>query len=552
MTTPSFICNNALIYDEQDSSSSTSNQSYSDTPYVGSEENDPMLKSTSSVVTTQRELTRKDKLISALMLVDLDNHTLADRSSFLSVKKSHKEDLIRLDFYHKNGGTLGLELDSRYSSQFYVGISGSPTKLLSGQNLIDDMTCYGEALIDKIRSRSSCSRFEAISVAGFILVQATFKKVLGEDFFSKVEMKKILGRRITVRAIGFASYEKFGETAEEKTRALNLLAALTSSTIESKEDGRLVNIQLISLFDSTLTSERNGMGNMKSGYDGNNVTVTVKKTKRDGTLICTQSIYDKEIEVEEKKGKRSGRGNYSVDLSPTDRVNLSTHVRVDNVFHAAHLVSWVKAFNLASGQKAPDRVQDKSASSSVIYLDEFAPLFDSKENIRVMVQHMRSELGLRAVLLSPSVKKIERLVYSDSSYLSADDRVALKEWIEDRSLKFVRSRRGFSSTWSSKFITLSDAARKDLLTKDFLDVSAPFVFYMHLDAARANFGLTVSERADWRQGTLNMKIDTDQMRSLNAKMHASITGTILFLRSSVQMDVLPLEKHKTVKEFFLH
>lgn len=487
------------------------------------------------------EFNRKLRLILDMVRLVQDKKKMKGKFSGITLK-SHSDTLVRADLYSREGGVLSIEL-RKYQGKFFSGINGSPTKVLSGQNLINDLGSEMETKIESLMTSRGLTRFEAVSILGFLLLHSHVKEVLnGQKYFNAEELKKIVTGKVSVHSVGFASYEKFGADKNTKATALHWLAALSSSTVQMKSDDNVpVNIQLISLLDSTLTATLRGV-TTKNGYDGMNVSVTIRKTMNDGSILCEQTIYDKETEVLDKQDKPTGRGNMIAltGLNSEDRRSLDVHVRVDNIFFKGYLIDWIRQY---AGHFSLE------VDLTQAYIHDLSPLFDSPTNIKFLVAHMRNELGLRSLLMAPTTRELDWLM-GDQSPLDKDLIRKLEEWRNSPTPNITTSKRGLVIQPSTTEI-FSPEEKLLLSSKYYLRVSSCYLFYSALNEARGLFSLDSRNRQSLIEFQRNpLSLDFKQTSSYTTLLESQVKAVSLmtrFLRKSVALPHMVVSKKATVK-----
>jgi hypothetical protein len=480
------------------------------------------MKSENALSITVDEFERKKKLC-----LSLDQPSLKGDIIGCSMDSASPTQ-VKISLYAEGGGVLILEVRN-YDKNHYVGISGSPTKVLSGQNLINKLSEKNENRVEQVSKKLNCTRVEAICVVSFGLIQSVFRKNLEVDFFNAEEWEKIRTREVSVFSLGFASYVKLGESESEAKKSLGLLASLASATVtvsaldEDGDNRRLVHQQLISLYDGTLSAELKGMKTQKSGYDGTSVSVVLKKTDNSRSLICSQTFYNKDVEVEDNKDLYTGKGNSEQKkiLSDADLERLKTHVRVDNVFYAPYLSSWLAA-------SVPKGTVLESTGKSIL-LKEIAPLYDQPLLVHAMIDYMRSELGVRALALSPTITGIRTLC----SKLPASIGKELKRWTDDSSLTAKTSKRGLLVDYDFSKLQLSYETLELMMTKYYLDLRAPFDFYVHLDSIRSRYLLDYTDVRNLALYSSGHEVSTEVIKAIHTKMRASSLEVLSALRSNL-------------------
>jgi hypothetical protein len=422
--------------------------------------------------------------------------------------------------YTKDGAGLTISLNQYGSShggkaKFYLGMRGSPTKLLSGQNLRE---LNGNELVEELQEKHGLSEFMSTSISPFILFHRCVKKMDGEGFFSDEEARSILSGNLTVRSIGFATYEDFSKDRDLLMKTIR--AAYCTQTFEGEGElrtlGSFFGVEKASFFEK-MDSEGNKQ--LES------VTIT-KSTRRDKTHkdeYFSQAIYLKPQEIEAKK-ETSGKKNMSEfkKLNSEDQDMLKTsHVRIDNVFYKEELLGWVK---LLAGK---DRVDDGN-----VWLTDLDYLFHSKENIRNMIRQARTGLGMRTILMAPDRSWIGKFVDVPYHQATESEIRLVKEWL--------------TSTEDTFKVGDGDRYRtaNGLYDKYYLDLNLPPRFYTNLSYIRAMYWATEEETEILKHRTLGIKglgTSPEKADEIALRLAKRSNKTLNFIRSQANL-VLPYRR----------
>lgn len=366
----------------------------------------------------------------------------------------------------KDGASLHLQLSKYGNGSCYLGTRGSPTKLLTGQNLVE-LRDHEE--IERTMARIGCTRFEAMSIVGFMLAFVA-AKANGCILFTEEERKKIRDREIGVYSIGFATYMDFGV---ERDARLHWLAYLANSTVNMCGDtwsmGEFMGVQV--------EVWRTDLGTREKGWNGRCTGVLLKRSDSRHTQY-SQLIYLKEAEIEAKK-HGSGSGNYDQigKLTTVDRKSLGDRlVRIDNVFYRNYITAWLNAAGIQVGVAGKPTIK------------ECASLFDDTALVRRMCAAMSVELGIRTLVGAPSSREIE-IIKSRATGLEA---AILAKWSTTK-VTVEQGRLEWELPYTKS--TNDQEVVKTLNQKYYLDLSLPIDFYVHLDRIRQEFFYTTDDAA---------------------------------------------------------
>jgi hypothetical protein len=354
----------------------------------------------------------------------------------------------------------------------YFGTRGSPTKLFSGQNLLEIKESNG---VDTLALKLNCSKFEAMSLYGFWLFFKAVKEQFQDDFFTQEERTKLRQRKVGVYSVGYATYEDFGNNRDQ---IFSLLVAVTSKFPVQRSM-----ISLTEMYGVKATS----FGKQSSDGSLDKLTTLVLKKYADGKSLCSQTLYLKEKEVEAKSNSFSGKKNKSL-MDKIGVKQLETHVRFDNVFYAPYLKRWLNA------------VGSSCSEDSSVTLDEISPLFSSNENIKTMVSAMKQEMGLRTLLLAPTLERISFLATGDRSPLSKEEKLLLQKWFAVECI-VKDDRLHWECFTASNERSVARLAQR-MFVEEYLDLSLPVFLYGQLDALRMHYCATVDEQNSLNHATL--------------------------------------------------
>lgn len=475
-----------LIHDEANSSQNVSG--------VVSADELPDLMSADVRIVRQLEITEEEYKSKLAILEDvLKVKCLGKKFPTLKPASTDKNtNKIEFVLLTKDGAGLTVNLiayGGGKKKRYYFGTRGSPTKLLSGQNLVE---LHEDKLIDKIMRKLSCSQFEARSLCGFWMFQSGVKDQFGIPFFNEEETLRIWNREVSVYSVGYASYENYGE---KRDAIYDLLVNSCSYTVVV--GGRQVKLSEFMNISSQTYATPSKRENRTSRLTG----ITMKRLSS-GSPVFSQTIYLKGEEVDAKKDTYAGKGNdvQMNALSVEDKEALQdTHVRVDNVFYQRYLKQWVQAAfpKDKSHENIVDElmVDEDPEDSSRIMLKEIAPLFDDESNIKTMIGAMKNEIGLRTFLMAPTKRQISEMI--NGNRLCERTRHLLASWAAMKvtiGVDRVDGTHGLS--WPSlKVKTPKDKAiLYRLANEEHLDVSLPFEFYGFLSELKFAHKSTMEER----------------------------------------------------------
>ena len=461
-------------------------------------------------------------------------------------------------FFTFDGASLTVALTTYPGGKSYLGTRGSPTKLLTGQNLvaIDD-----NARIDSLKSKLECSKFEARSIIGFVMIKNTVRdSVKGGKLFTPPEAKLLRELDISVFSVGYATYLDFGPNRDSDFHLLTYLAnakvnvegdsfpiadflSLSTGYWRAAEDTKdepvgtpkadVTPKDTEALKEATEDDYAQGVG-----WRGRLTGLLLKK-KVNNVLAYQQMMYLKEDEVESKKDT-SGRRNMEelMFLSSDDKAAIKSNlVRVDNVFYRESLTAWLTAFDIPHNPKR-------------ITIKDIAPLFEDPDLIRRMTRHMSNELGLRLLLLAPTMDKIEAFTEHTKSPLDFKEKAFLRTWFNDSNASVITQKnKSKKIVWPNLLKTREDRAlHKKLVAEHYLDITLPISFYRFLNEVRGEFFLTIRGRealADERIGYYGKSSLAFEAPKVRALMNEKVTQSIIDLKINLSLD-LPAPERKRV------
>jgi hypothetical protein len=392
-----------------------------------------------------------------------------------SLAKKHKvaENKIEILLLTKDGASLNVSLFKYSNGLCYLCTRGSPTKILSGQNVLP-VRDSREVL--KLRNRLQCTDFEAKSVLGFYMISKCCKSELGigNTFYTDAEVNALDTLNISIYSLTFATYRSFGRTREERDFNLRLLSRLAVwPTSIGDTDFLLVNYLKVRAKIWKIEGDDTEDGHV---VHGKHTGVMFQRTRPDGRILAKQVYYLKEDEIEAKTN--SGQKNREMVLSlPTKlRKDLRDRlVRVDNTFGKEYIKEWLKA--LTKKEHKDITIRDAN------------PLCDSVEFIAAMATMATNDLGLRVLLLGPTIADIRKIEANEDSDLSEGEMKILKEWLLlEVDTAPSKTGKGAKLNWTNITSNSMPAWRlnQKLMTRHYFDLRLPFAFYQALNAARAD------------------------------------------------------------------
>ena len=483
------------------------------------------------------------------------------KNPFASVKrKDVKANRIDFLFMTRYGASLNVSLLRYSSGKCYLSTRGSPTKVLSGQNLVPLQEATKEAkVISDCRKRLNCTDFEAKSVQGFIMVDECIRKNLGiREFFTPVEMNALDCLDISVYSLTFATHPEFGRNKEERDRNLRLLSCLVNTNVQEggihyplmsflRVSGTTVKtIQDLNYHDPDLevvaedSEETKRYGSCL--MQGPNATVMLTKSKSDGKLLTKQVMYLKEEEMFAKRGN-SGCKNYELysSMSPEEKSRIDRQVRIDNTFGKEYLKEWMHAL---TGREYKD-----------VTIRDVDPLCDSPQHIRAMAFQASNDLGLRTLLVSPTIAGIRKIEANVNGFMSELEEEIFGEWLDEgihaEEVMVGKKSKAVKLTWrkiTSGNVTAWRLNNK-LMERYRLDISLPFAFYQKLNAARANFFLVGNQ-----DSALDADRNNDTGRGSRHETVANIKASTVEEARRMVLDirkVINIPMHKTKEQILL-
>lgn len=480
-----------------------------------------------ATVHRQLSVTREEYRRKLAILKDLTNASDSSKKEFAfksSAFKSFKveqnlDNRFEVSFFTKDLAVLKVSLTSYGDSKFYFGTMGSPIKIMTGQNLVE---VAENSKVAALALKLGCSLFEARSIYGFTLIRGLVKEVLGLIFYTQSEVRSIKAREISVYSVGFATYVDFGL---KRDSYFHLLACLSRAKVYVAGDS----FGLDAFLGVQAKSWRMPSGS--EGWQGINTGVVIQK-KIHGSIACKQMLYLKDEEVLDKAAT-SGRLNKEMldALDAKDSFDIRNRlVRIDNIFYKEYLKVWLRSL---------DNSVDW-ASKSNITIKDVAPLFEDPQTIRRMTRVMSCELGIRTLLFSPTLDRIQALIDRSDSTLSVSEKALLSEWrLKETTVEVYKKGEARRLFWDSVLLSDSKKGRieaKNLYVNQFIDVTVPYEFYVFLNEVRGNLFLSMRDRKALSQETLDYK-GSDSLASeaprIKAEVKVKVVESIQDLRVSL-------------------
>ena len=474
-----------------------------------------------------------------------------------------KESKFEMTAYTKDGSSLVITL-TKYPKRTYLGVRFSPTKLDSGQNLLELTDSKG---MNTLSSKFGVSKFAARSLEGFRLIknlvrdvflvrteesreqlesfrgdlEAKNRLIKSQFYFSNTklftadEAEKLKRVEVGVYSVGYATYVDFGENRNEN---LHLLGYLATATV-SFEKFHFPLAQYLGITAKTWQPE---------DEDGEiqGITGLLLQKKKHKQTHCQQLYYLKDEEVEAKKDS-SGRKNMLMmnSLSAHEKNQLKNNlVRVDNTFFSSSMKEWI-SWSTGEEDRNPEFRKDKLEFHDVDHL------FSNKEILKTMIASTTTELGVRTLLKSPTLERIEELISTVTPGLSDHERSRLDLWRSvDPIYSKGKKKNSVKISYRSPINSNGSSRQKedrDLIMKmyenEFLDISLPYGFFVFLNEVRSYFFLTFEERMHLAMFTIGFKgkrSNEQAIPEIQERMRNHVVSSIHLLRENLK--TLPSNK----------
>jgi hypothetical protein len=493
-----------------------------------------MTKVTRQLGISVKEFERKREV-----LLSLTNKRLKHvGSEFVGVEiKSNPESVSKLELvlWTKNQAGLNVTM-TRYGDKVcYLGIRGSPSRLLDGQNVVE--TVEESERIQTLMKRLKCGAFEARTVIGFFMIHSVVRKVTGEVFFNKDEQRKIWKRDIGIYSVGYADYIRL----QDRDRYWPYLAFVCTAQID-------VNGEHIGLLESFMNihasswRSRNPTLNPQGAPStrrkrcdpiGPTTSLLLKKKINNANgYYCM--LYLKDYEVKETGKPSNLRALAKMSMSERQEFE-SELIRVDNVFQNQYLLEWVNAWRKHNELELVSKVTAVTAGC----------LFDDRNLLRGMVASMRNDLGLRVLLGAPSLKRIHELAANppiQDTKLNRAVQLMLTRWISMKTT-WIQNNPEWESILEQKNIGVSERSRREaskwLLVHEYLDLTLPYEFYRFLNRARVRFFQTPEDNEILDNASLGAITDPVEKASLVSKVEKKLLKQADLMTKEMRLRVVP-------------
>lgn len=490
-------------------------------------ENDPQVHRQLTI--TRKAFGEKRTLLEKL-LRDFRPDSSPVFKSLIRVSKEEDEQKLELMAFTKDGSSLGLCL-SRYGNTFFFGTRGSPTKVLSGQNLVEIKEVKA---VDQLAKKLGVTKFEARSLIGFLMLKVLVRDVLGPEakLFNEQEAKRLRKAEIGVYSVGYARYVDFGANRDQILSFLGYcgLASITLDRVTIK----LVEMLGVSSNTWEINPEedlkfRSSLRGTKTKWFGRLTGILFQK-KTNNVISCQQMLYLKADEVEAKKktsGKKNSETMRGLDNTDLDKLG-NTLVRVDNVFYRESMAHWVK---WATG---------KTLNSRSLLAKDVAVLFEGSVNLNTMIAATTTELGLRTLLMAPTLERIDALIDRPNEFFTVVERKKLSAWratepTMEANPSTKSKRMSFDNPISSQIPGDPQLISK-MFDKEFLDLHLPYDFFVHLNKIRSEFFLNVHEQRAMSMnfmgytGTSNL---SQEIPAIQKRVRGQVVDSIKVLRENL-------------------
>jgi hypothetical protein len=481
-----------------------------------------------------KEFERKRELLMSLTSEQLKKVS----SEFVGVEiKSNPESVSKLELvlWTKNQAGLNVTM-TRYGDKVcYLGIRGSPSRLLDGQNVVE--TVEESERIQKLMKKLKCGAFGARTVIGFFMIHSVVKKVTGgEEFFVEKEKRRIWKRDIGIYSVGYADYIRL----KNRDKYWPYLTFVCTSHVD-------VNGQHIGLLESFMNIHASSWRSRIVDLDvrppdirkkmcdpiGPTTSLLLKK-KINNVNGCYCMMYLKDYEVKETGKPSNLRALAKMSMSERQEFE-SELIRVDNVFQNQYLLAWVNAWRRHRNLGPVSKVTVATAEC----------LFDDKNLLRGMVAGMRNDLGVRTLLGAPSTGRIRELAVNPpikDSKLRETVRWMLKHWI-DMETTWVR----YNPTWESilerEDLEIPESRRREaskwLLMNEYLDLTLPYEFYRFLNRARMRFFQVPEDNKILDNASLGAITDPVEKASLVSKVEKKLLKQADMMTREMRLQVVP-------------
>ncbi len=395
---------------------------------------------------TEREYDRKLRILQDLCALSYSKKL----GIYVKVSIEPQGDKYLVSAVSKNNATSHFTLYKSSENRFFFNVRGSPTKLLSGQNIVETSS-DDNVLLRSLMTQFNCSRFVALSMAAFFKLQDEVELSLGKQFFNAVEYIKVKRGEVNLASLTFAVFLDIAES--DRNRIFHYLASMYGHR-SYRDNNELVTLgkffNVLAKPWSQVSEDDPTSNRVFSG-----ILLAIKNSS--SATVGSLQLYLKDHEMKFKERKKSAQGNLRlVKESPELKDELGRLVRVDCSFKKPLLKQWYKA--LTGEERNP----------TILDLD---PLFSHEELLKIMIQDLINSTGMALVLKAPSMKQVVELLAS----LKGKEHLLIKQWFEHKELS--------KPIWRPQ-----DYPKiKEILALYNLDLTVPLRFYELLDVLRTNF-----------------------------------------------------------------
>jgi hypothetical protein len=407
------------------------------------------------VEVSRREFERKSRLLQERAEFSGSSPVFCRVEEDEMKKKRLGERVRTFKCYTHKFGCLVVKMTER-RDVCYVAMSGSPTKLKTGQNIAQCATAES---------------FYRMTTEGMRYLQRDMKLTIKESFFTESEKQKIRAGDVNMYSVGFACYALTFKTKESRNRCMLDLSNLATS--RSHSDDRTV--QLTRMIKPDLSATLVGLPE-EIGFSGGDTedfpSVRFLLSDNHGKYV-SQTFYLKDVEVrdkydiENKTGKSFSTNSNTYDNLTEDEKNfISRSIRVDTVFYKDEMRKWLNQPN-----------------ASVVKLRDIQKLFDDPTFVRRLVTAATREMGIVHLIASPTPSMIEEM-FEDRT-IPATLRTKLKTWWNS---KDVLTKGGLkkANVIRPAFTDFAPEDRNWLWSNKLVDVDSAPKFYIDLRDIQIN------------------------------------------------------------------
>lgn len=465
---------------------------------------------------SREEFKRKLQIMDMMCVRNKDGNKLSGGFVSCSLEsRKNKESTYKL--WTEEGAALTIQLSEYNGNLFYFGTRGSPTRILTGQNVVEVKDVKDMERVGRVAKKLGCTDFEARTIMAFSMIRKTVKESVGMDMFTHNELQDIKARKLNMATVGFATYWDFGKDRDE---ILHLLGYLGSYKVSMGKDS----FDLVRMIGSIGCKTWRKV--VEGGYQGPNQGVLITKYSQEskGNKMFSQMLYLKDEEIVSKKNEHNARvvERMGIGVASAFKERL---VRIDNVFYKDYLAKWVQSYREAAGLG--------SLPTKHLMLRDAAGMLNDSDLVRDMCKVGANEVGMRLLLQAPTMTQLNNLE------LSEDEAKLVALWKEKCRVRIESNKSGKVLKWDSVLGTnpgYRDIARK-LYAEHFLDLTVPYDFYVSLNEARAKYFMTSEERlalSHEMQGEEDVycKIDVGQVKN---RLRVEVNRMLDVLRRNVEL-----------------